>query len=1696
MENALRPKVIKKWYMLVLVGTISILLLIAGYLFYSSEEKSIRKDKYLEVQAVAELKISEIEQWLKERIGDANIATQATFFTRQIEQWFGNKKDLSLKKEILKRLARFKRNHGYEDIMLVSPQGEFLLSVNPPEITFDTLTSSSIRKACKKQKITFTDFYYCTIHNKIHFDIIAPIVDEKNIPIAALLFRVDPDDYLYPLLQTWPVPSKTAETILLRKNGDNVLFLNDSRHLKNTALKLKIPLTQIEVPAVKAVLGYKGIAEGKDYRGVQVLSDIQPVPGMPWFMVAKVDKSEIYSELTFKAVFIGICTFVLILLSGAGLAWIYYSHQRNIYRELFGKEKELSETQEEFKTTLLHQLRFSNALNEIANVIVSEEDSAAIIEKTTEVLGETLDVDRCLIYDVNFFKNQLTAYSERLNPGCSDITPTKGVYPIDIFISGITEMKETRHYVTSHFDKIHPALLKDNSDKILHGTMEIKSALWYPFAFYPDGYHLLVLNETHNKREWKSEEIDFLNSVSKQVSIALEKIRMLAERRDAVDQIKANELKFRTVADFTYDWEYWEGVENNFIYMSPSCERVTGYTQNEFISNTSLLEKIVIPEDAELMMKHRQKEYLHEHRNEVNELEFRIRKKDGIIIHLHHICRPIFDSQKNFLGKRVCNRDITEGKRWEKALQESENKYRSLVENQPLGVVIHLPSGEIVYSNMATCKILRARSVDEFVGRNVFDFVYPDFIQSVTTRFQRSLETNEPQPSTEEKLIRIDGSIVDVEINGTPIMYMEEPAIMVIIADITGRKHAEEALRESEERYRLIAENTADTIAVFDMNLNYTYISPSVIKLLGYTPDELIALGLEKVMAPNSWQLIQQTFMEEMEYDASGKADPNRSRIFVTEQYRKDGTKIWVEGITSFVKDKFGKPINILAISRNITERRQVEEELLKSEERFRNLYENAPIGFYRTTPDGKILLANRALVKMLGYSSFKELADRNLAKDGFEPSYERKHFIYQIENEGEIINLEAKWICRNGNVIVARESAKAIRDSDGKILYYDGTVEDITERKRAEEALRQSEERYRTLYEDNPSMYFTVDPAGTVLSVNQYGCEQLGYTAPELVGQSVLKVFHDEDKESALQYVAHCVKNLGQVFHWELRKVCPTGSVMWVKESARAIQETDGQIVIYIVCENINERKHTEEEIISQKNRFAQLFENSPIAIALLDDKDKFIHINKSFSALFGYAFEEIGDRAINDLIVSPEFKEEAKTCSDEAHSGTQISKDSYRRRKDGTLVYVHILAVPVIVNNKIVGLYGMYVDLSERKKAEEELINAKEKAEEMSRLKSNFLANMSHELRTPLNGILGYATILSSSIENPEFADMSQTIYTSGKRLSETLNLILDLSKAETEKIEIVGQNINVVSEVKSIVNSFTADAAKKDLQLEPIVGCEVSFALLDENLFKRAISNLIANAIKFTENGKITVEVGKELTQQNDLIFIKVKDTGIGIPEDKIDLIWEEFRQVSEGMGRSFEGTGLGLTLSKRIIELMNGSITVESKVGVGSTFTVKFPSLDYTLKLDEVLPPKQETFQTLKESKKGKAAPKVALYVEDDFINQNVVQLYLKEVCKVETAKDGSTALKLATEKEYDLFLMDINLGVGMDGMAVTKELRKMKQYSSTPIVAVTAYAMENDKKEFLSGGCSHYISKPFDKNELIQLISTIVASGKY
>jgi CheY-like chemotaxis protein len=377
-------------------------------------------------------------------------------------------------------------------------------------------------------------------------------------------------------------------------------------------------------------------------------------------------------------------------------------------------------------------------------------------------------------------------------------------------------------------------------------------------------------------------------------------------------------------------------------------------------------------------------------------------------------------------------------------------------------------------------------------------------------------------------------------------------------------------------------------------------------------------------------------------------------------------------------------------------------------------------------------------------------------------------------------------------------------------------------------------------------------------------------------------------------------------------------------------------------------------------------------------------------------------------------------------------------------------------------------------------ELVEAKEKAEEMNEIKSNFLANMSHELRTPLHGILGFAQILSEEINDDELQKMANVIYKSGNRLLDTLNLLLNFSKAETSKIETVFSDVIIKNLFDETVELFKPFAESKGLSITAEISNDNIILHSDERLLREILNNLINNAIKFTENGVIFLSGTSD--ESNNLV-IKIKDTGIGIPQNKHELIFQEFRQESEGLSRNFEGTGLGLTLTKRYVEILGGSISIESEVGIGTLFSIGIPD---NVKVDNIEP------NEFKDNSKINIIPaptskKRLLLVENDKVSAMLVNTFVKKEFDLDIVANGGQAIIKVSEKEYDAILMDINLGDGITGLDAAQKIKHLKIYKDTPIIAVTAFAMEKDKEEFLKYGCTHYLAKPFEKTDLLQLL---------
>jgi PAS domain S-box-containing protein len=524
--------------------------------------------------------------------------------------------------------------------------------------------------------------------------------------------------------------------------------------------------------------------------------------------------------------------------------------------------------------------------------------------------------------------------------------------------------------------------------------------------------------------------------------------------------------------------------------------------------------------------------------------------------------------------------------------------------------------------------------------------------------------------------------------------------------------------------------------------------------------------------------------------------------------------------------------------------------------------------------------------------------------------------------------------------------------------------------------------------------------------------------------------------------------------------------------------------------------RRRTEQLLFQTNQRLQLVLNNIPQRVFWKDTNSIYLGCNQAYARDCGLldlsSIYGVSDFDLFDKEVAIYFREDDKIVL--TSNAPKLNYEELQKRHDGSLAWIRMSKMPLFdKDGQKLGVLGSYEDITEWKKLREQLITAKENAEEMSRLKSNFLANMSHELRTPMIGILGYTEIMREEMEEPKFKEMAEHTYVSASRLLETLNQILDLSRIEANRMNVSFKECDIIPIISEVVSLFKETAAKKCLSLSLHSQLENFIVSTDQNILSQIMNNLINNAIKFTNQGGVRVDISRVVEDNSSWAQIDVTDTGIGISPENQDIIWQEFRQVSEGRNRGFEGTGLGLTITKKFIEKLHGTISLISETAVGATFSVRIPIKQGTISMGkpELQLAEDTSNITVESDIMGRQAN--VLLVENDETTIDIIRIYLRGKFSLDVVMNASDAIKIVQKKHFGAILMDINLGVGLTGMDAVKAIRAIDEYKSTPIAALTAFAMLGDKEEFLSGGCSHYLSKPFDKNTLINLIGSMLKS---
>jgi PAS domain S-box-containing protein len=644
------------------------------------------------------------------------------------------------------------------------------------------------------------------------------------------------------------------------------------------------------------------------------------------------------------------------------------------------------------------------------------------------------------------------------------------------------------------------------------------------------------------------------------------------------------------------------------------------------------------------------------------------------------------------------------------------------------------------------------------------------------------------------------------------------------------------------------------------------------------------------------------------------------------------------------------------------------------------------------------------------------------------------------------------------------------------------------------------NEERYRALLANIPDVVWTIDSQFRFVFISPNIERISGFSLEDINRQGAslyLDCVHPDDRARVAENLQALFGD-GRPYDIECRVRRKSGDWIWVHDRAYSTYEREGVRYADGILTDITTRKQSEQMLRRSEERLRSLIESTRDWVWEVDVHGRYAYCSPRVMNLLGYRPEEVLGRTPFDFM----DPEEAQRCRARFASVVKArapmhNLENSNLHKDGHTVFVETNGLAILGENGVLtGYRGIDRDITERRLAEGELQRAKEAAEAANRAKSEFLANMSHEIRTPLNGILGMVDLtLETELTAPQREHL-EIVKVSAESLLSIINDILDFSKIEAGKLDLEPAPFHLRDALAPTIRALTVSAHRKGLQLNYFVAPGIPQVLVgDPGRVRQILLNLVGNAIKFTDCGEVTVRLDKESADFQYLwLRLSVADTGVGIPPDRLTAVFDAFVQADTSTTRRYGGTGLGLTIVRKLTELMAGRITVESTVGVGSTFHCN-------LRL-QVADPRQTAATVAPAPSRIPAAanhqPEAVvpiLVAEDNPINQAIaVALLERHGYQVELATTGREAVQRFRGKPVKAILMDVQMPE-MDGFEATAAIRELEAHTGThaPIIAMTAHAMKGDRERCLAAGMDGYISKPVRAQELLALLENLISA---
>jgi PAS domain S-box-containing protein len=894
-------------------------------------------------------------------------------------------------------------------------------------------------------------------------------------------------------------------------------------------------------------------------------------------------------------------------------------------------------------------------------------------------------------------------------------------------------------------------------------------------------------------------------------------------------------------------------------------------------------------------------------------------------------------------------REITERKRAEEALSESEEQYRLLIERQREGLTIIDLEEQFVFCNPAGEEIFGVPR-GGLVGRNVREFTTPETFEFIGKQTERR---RAGESSTYElEIIRPDGEKRQLLTTATPWLDKDERIVgaLAIFRDETDRKRAERQIRRQADLLEKTFDSMTHAVLILDAKVPPTILQCNMAAsaIFGYDKAEMLGRTTDFLH-------VSEETLREFQSQLYPAAEKGRLPFHLPDfrMKRKDGSIFPSEHSVSQLLNDKGQSMGWVSIIRDITERRKSEEALRASELKYRALFQGIPHGVYQSSPEGKLLTANPALVRMLGYDSEAELLAADIPRDIYANPEDRSTWMRKLEEEAELRDVEVVLKRKDGRQLTVLDSSHVVRDEQGRVLYYEGTITDITERKQMEEALRESVVRERLLADlvRNASLPVSIGyPDGRVSNCNTAFSELTGYSEEELKTIDWnLNLTPPEWRELTSAKLQELVRTKKAV-RYEKEYIRKDGSRVPIELVVHPKFDSEGNIQYYFTfITDITERKRMQDELkrystqleklvfertkklAESEKRFRELADLLPQIVFEINENGNLQFMNRAAFAATGLSEGDFRKGLNAFQMFALEDHARATEGIRRVMTGETTSGDEYTiLRRDGTTFPVLVYTARIMLEGKIAGVRGIAVDITQRKRMEARLAEARRLA-----TIGEAAAMVGHDLRNPLQAISAGVYLGRKGYEllPPEYA-----------KVAEEYGLVKWLSLVE-EEIEYMDK---IVSDLQDYAVPLKPDLSQvniaqllKDALSKTQIPSNVNLSvrveeglqlMIDRGLMKRVFSNLIANAVQaMPKGGELTIDVSKS----DEEALVSFHDTGVGIPQEDFSKLFSPFFTTKA------KGQGLGLPVCKRLVEAHGGQITVESKLGEGTTFTVTLP-----------------------------------------------------------------------------------------------------------------------------------------------------------